>query len=293
MDNTIGIRWQPGLASLPQSQQSRPLEGFLSLVAEGVGQVQGGEKVEPATLEEQLKAKYPGLAYHVFDGSSHYWRTRNDYPHHLLYQQDTDPSVLENWRPTGANPFYGSIDGKFIAPKEIHALGNVPPGSKAVVIHPKVQERMEREPGYAQEIMERIDTWFAFDVARNEASYPGSTVGMCQSVAIGEDGSIVNAQSSSSGGGEITYSSDEMVRADYLRLAKQADFLRMVAKEQREEQLLLRAASQHLAVSPAKAQLAAMLSGQNLSEIFGPTLAGVPTETILSMAQREAWGMAR
>ena len=184
MDNTIGIRWQPGLASLPQSQQSRPLEGFLSLVAEGVGQVQGGEKVEPATLEEQLKAKYPGLAYHVFDGSSHYWRTRNDYPHHLLYQQDTDPSVLENWRPTGANPFYGSIDGKFIAPKEIHALGNVPPGSKAVVIHPKVQERMEREPGYAQEIMERIDTWFAFDVARNEASYPGSTVGMCQSVAI-------------------------------------------------------------------------------------------------------------
>ena len=67
----------------------------------------------------------------------------------------------------------------------------------------------------------------------------------------------------------------------------------MVAKEQREEQLLLRAASQHLAVSPAKAQLAAMLSGQNLSEIFGPTLAGVPTETILSMAQREAWGMAR
>ena len=117
MDNTIGIRWQPGLASLPQSQQSRPLEGFLSLVAEGVGQVQGGEKVEPATLEAQLKAKYPGLAYHVFDGSSHYWRTRNDYPHHLLYQQDTDPSVLENWRPTGANPFYGSIDGKFIAPK--------------------------------------------------------------------------------------------------------------------------------------------------------------------------------
>ena len=37
-------------------------------------------------------------------------------------------------------PSYGTQ--AYSAPtQEIHALGNVPPGSKAVVIHPKVQER--------------------------------------------------------------------------------------------------------------------------------------------------------
>ena len=51
-----------------------------------------------------------------------------------------------NWQPTGSNPFYGSVDGQFIASKEIKALGSVPPGSKAVVIHPAVQARMEQDP---------------------------------------------------------------------------------------------------------------------------------------------------
>ncbi len=105
------------------------------------------EGIQAPSLESMLKAKYPGIAYHVFDASTSYWRTRNDYPHYLLYQQDCDTKALENWRPSGENPFYGSIDGQFIAPKEIHALSNVPPGSKAVVIHPDVQKRMERRSG--------------------------------------------------------------------------------------------------------------------------------------------------
>ncbi len=139
-------------------------------------QCSGVEAVESPSLETILKAKYPGLAYHIFDASSSYWRTRNDYPHYLLYQDgDKAKETLENWQPTGSNPFYGSIDGRFTAPKKMHALGNVPPGSKAVVIHPKVQERMEQDPAYAQEIYAKIDTWFAFDVARNEAIMPGST----------------------------------------------------------------------------------------------------------------------
>ena len=52
-----------------------------------------------------------------------------------------------------------------------------------MVIHPKVQERMEQDPAYAQEIFAKIDTWFAFDVARNEAIMPGSTWDMSQAVA--------------------------------------------------------------------------------------------------------------
>ena len=260
-----------------------------SVTVRGAKQAEGVDEtktVEAPSLEQMLKAKYPGLAYHVFDGSSSHWRTRNDYPHYLLYQQDIDTEAIENWKPSGPNPFYGSIDGKFIAPKEIKALGNVPPGSKAVVIHPKVQERMEQDPEYAYEIMERIETWFAFDKARNEAIRPGSTADMSQAVAIGEDGSIVNAQASSCGG-EITRSSDEMVRAYYLRLAKRAEFMRYLAKEHIKDSI--QEASLESSMD-AKAQLEKMMSDGRLLEIFGDKIAGVPTETVLALTRAEVWG---
>lgn len=244
------------------------------------------KEVKALSLEEMLKAKYPNLAYHVLDASTSAWRTRNDYPHYLLYQQNIDEKALENWKPKGQNPFYGSIDGRFIAPKEIRALGNVPPGSKAVVIHPKVQARMEEDPAYAGEIMERIQTWFAFDVARNEAIMPGSTMGMSQSVAIGEDGSIVNAQSSRAGG-EITQSSDEMVRAYYLRLAKRADFMRWLVNERRENSIQ---AADRVKAEMAKAQLAEMINGGKLQAVFGNTIAGVSTQAILAITKAQVWG---
>ena len=285
---TTGISGLMGMAGLPTSL-------MMDLSVRATGQVQTGdvdatEATEAPSLETMLKAKYPNIHYHVFDASSGYWRTRNDYPHYLLYQDgDKAKETLENWQPTGANPFYGSIDGRFTAPKEIHALGNVPPGSKAVVIHPKVQERMEQDPAYAQEIFAKIDTWFAFDVARNEAIMPGSTWDMSQAVAIGEDGNICNACSSSAGG-EITYSksgSDDEENWWDLRMARHAEFMKLAAGKQIERHMQ---ASQLAASAAAKSQLAAMLNNGNLREIFGSEIAGIPTETVLAITQAQVWG---
>ncbi|MEY8359925.1 hypothetical protein AALA99_13020 [Anaerotruncus colihominis] len=282
---TTGLGGLAGMAAMPASL-------MMDLAVRSGGQVQAGgtEAVEAPSLETMLKAKYPNIHYHVFDASSGYWRTRNDYPHYLLYQDgDKAKETLENWQPTGANPFYGSIDGRFTAPKEIHALGNVPPGSKAVVIHPKVQERMEQDPAYAQEIFAKIDTWFAFDVARNEAIMPGSTWDMSQAVAIGEDGNICNACSSSAGG-EITYSksgSDDEESWWDLRMARHAEFMKLAAEKQIERHIQ---ASQLAASAAAKSQLAAMLTGGNLREIFGSEIAGIPTETVLAITQSQVWG---
>ena len=251
---TTGMSGLMGMVGLPTS-----LMMDLSVRATGQVQTVGVEATEAPSLETMLKAKYPNIHYHVFDASSGYWRTRNDYPHYLLYQDgDKAKETLENWQPTGANPFYGSIDGRFTAPKEIHALGNVPPGSKAVVIHPKVQERMEQDPAYAQEIYAKIDTWFAFDVARNEAILPGCTAGMSQAVAIGEDGNICNACSSSSGG-EITYSksgSDDKESWWDLRMARHAEFMKLAVEKQIQRRMQ---ASDLLAASAAKSQLASMM----------------------------------
>ena len=282
---TTGLGGLAGMAAMPTSL-------MMDLAVRSGGQVQaaGTEAVEAPSLETMLKAKYPNIHYHVFDASSGYWRTRNDYPHYLLYQDgDKAKETLENWQPTGANPFYGSIDGRFTAPKEIHALGNVPPGSKAVVIHPKVQERMEQDPAYAQEIFAKIDTWFAFDVARNEAIMPGSTWDMSQAVAIGEDGNICNACSSSAGG-EITYSksgSDDEESWWDLRMARHAEFMKLAVEKQIQRHIQ---ADQLAASTAAKSQLAAMLTGGNLREIFGSEIAGIPTETVLAITQSQVWG---
>jgi hypothetical protein len=282
---TTGLGGLAGMAAMPTSL-------MMDLAVRSGGQVQAGgtEAVEAPSLETMLKAKYPNIHYHVFDASSGYWRTRNDYPHYLLYQDgDKAKETLENWQPTGANPFYGSIDGRFTAPKEIHALGNVPPGSKAVVIHPKVQERMEQDPAYAQEIFAKIDTWFAFDVARNEAIMPGSTWDMSQAVAIGEDGNICNACSSSAGGG-ITYSksgSDDEESWWDLRMARHAEFMKLAVEKQIQRHIQ---ADQLAASAAAKSQLAAMLTGGNLREIFGSEIAGIPTETVLAITQSQVWG---
>ena len=282
---TTGLGGLAGMAAMPTSL-------MMDLAVRSGGQVQaaGTEAIEAPSLETMLKAKYPNIHYHVFDASSGHWRTRNDYPHYLLYQDgDKAKETLENWQPTGANPFYGSIDGRFTAPKEIHALGNVPPGSKAVVIHPKVQERMEQDPAYAQEIFAKIDTWFAFDVARNEAIMPGSTWDMSQAVAIGEDGNICNACSSSAGG-EITYSksgSDDEESWWDLRMARHAEFMKLAVEKQIQRHIQ---ADQLAASAAAKSQLAAMLTGGNLREIFGSEIAGIPTETVLAITQSQVWG---
>ena len=282
---TAGIGVIPGMASAPANL-------MLDLAVRSAGPVsaEGTAAVEAPSLETMLKTKYPGLVYHVFDASSGYWRSRNDYPHYLLYQEgDKAKETLENWQPTGANPFYGSIDGRFTAPKEIHALGNVPPGSKAVVIHPAVQERMEQDPAYAQEIFAKIDAWFAFDAARNEAIIPGSTAGMSQAVAIGEDGNICNACSSSGGGG-ITCSksgSDGEVSWWDLRMARHAEFMKLLAEDQIQNRIQT---SQLAAAAAARAQLAAMLRNGNLPAIFGSEIAGIPTETVLAITQAQIWG---
>ena len=158
-----------------------------------------------------------------------------------------------------------------------------------MVIHPKVQERMEEDPAYAQEIFAKIDTWFAFDAARNEAILPGSTWDMSQAVAIGEDGNICNACSSSGGGG-LTFSrsgTDGELSWWDLRMARHAEFMKLLVEGQIQRQLQ---ASDWAASGLAKSRLASMLDGGGLLDIFGSEIAGVPTETILALTRAQVWG---
>ncbi len=168
---------------------------FLEQIERGLRADAAGQTAETqaVSLEDRLKTRYPGLAYHVFDGGSRYWKVRQDFPFDKIYRQELDGAEIENWRPQGPNP--DPLDAGVQ-----RSLSSIRPGSKAVIIHPKVQQRMEDDPAYAQEIYDRIEAWFTFDAVRNDAILPGSSATMSQCVAIGEDGLIVNAQACGSSG---------------------------------------------------------------------------------------------
>lgn len=141
----------------------------------------------------------------------------------------------------------------------------------------------------AQEIFAKIDMWFAFDKARNEAVIPGSTWDMSQAVAIGEDGNICNA-CSSSGGGEITFSksgSDEGESWWDLRMARHAEFMELMVKRQIQRHIHV---SELAASAAARSHLAAMMSGGHLRAVFGGEIAGIPTETVLEITRAQVWG---
>lgn len=270
------------------------LEALAALSSAASRGTKEADAAAPVSLEEMLRAKYPGIHYHVFDASDGNWRTRNDYPHYLLYQDgDKAKETLENWEPKGANPFYGSIDGRFIAPREIHALGSVPPSSKAVVIHPAVQERMAEEPDYAREIYEKIDAWFAFDAARNEAFRPGASAGMSQAVAIGEDGNICNAQASRANGGITTSKGGSDAEYSWwdLRMSRHLELMQMLLKSRMKSLLNKQLYSSNPVTSMmAQSWLVDGLKDGRLQRIFGSEIANISTDAVLAMTRNQLFG---
>jgi len=247
----------------------------------------GTEKV---SLESMLKAKYPNLVYNVGDATSSAWRTRNDYPFEALFQE-SEKSVeqIENWSPTGANP----KNQRYIP---------IAPGSKAVMIHPKAQERMENDPEFAQEVMERIESWWAYDIARNEAISPGCTVGMSQAIAIGEDGEIANVLACG-GGDSISMNknkNDDEDQYDWWmeRMARHAMYMELLrtGKIDYSKYAFLKSGSfgsfSGSGLNSMNSMLA-MQSGQSaereihsmlqngLKEKLGDTICGMPTDEVI------------
>ena len=251
---------------------------------------------EKVSVESMLKAKYPNLVYNVGDATSSHWRTRNDYPFEALFQEgEKSTELIENWKPTGANP------------KNQRHLA-IPPNSKAVMIHPKAQERMEKDPEFAKEVMERIESWWAYDIARNEAIAPGYTTGMSQAIAIGEDGEIANVLSC--GGGDTMRSNkqknNEEEEYDWWmeRMARHAMFMQLWLEGKTDINLssfsFMRGGSFGSFGASGFGGMNSMLSMQSgqsaereiysmlqngLKEKLGDTICGMPTDEVIN----ETW----
>ena len=62
-------------------------------------------------------------------------------------------------------------------------------------------------------------------------------------------------------------------------MARHGEFMKLLVEGRIEDQT-------------QSAQLAAMMSGGRLQEIFGDKIAGIPTETILALTKAQVWGGA-
>ena len=243
------------------------------------------------SLESMLKAKYPNIVYNVGDGTSSAWRTRNDYPFEAVFQEgERAVERIENWKPTGVNP----KNQRYVP---------VAPNSKAVMIHPKAQERMENDPEFTKEVMEHIESWFEFDIARNEAISPGCTIGMSQAIVIGEDGEIANVVSIGAGD-SISMSSnkkdDEEDSYDWWteRMARHALYMQLWSEDKTNINLnsfsLMGGGTYDFFGGSSMNGMLAMQSGQaaeleirrmqqnGLKEKLGDTIAGVSTDDIIN-----------
>lgn len=300
--------------SAAAARTGQTADGFLDAVRQGMAaeEPQAAAPAAAVTLEERLRARYPGLAYHVFDGSSRYWQTRQDFPFDKLYQQDCDGAGIENWRPSGPDP-------GMLSAQVQRSLGRIPPGSKAVIIHPAVQKKMEEDPAYADEIYARIEAWFTFDVARNEAILPGCTVGMSQCIAIGEDGQIANVQACGDGGLSRANRQQEDEGESFweARLRRHRKYMQQVMADQilqklgiiaspgplQEAELNGRSYAARAGATMIDRQLTAVQTAQTamlrvmemiesgeLRRELGETVAGVPVDTVLEATKNDITG---
>ena len=70
-------------------------------------------------------------------------------------------------------------------------------------------------------------------------------------------------------------------------MARHAEIMKLAEEKQIQRHIQ---ADQLAASAAAKSQLASMLTGGNLREIFGSEIAGIPTETVLAITQSQVWG---
>ncbi|MBQ8413376.1 MAG: hypothetical protein IJX12_07225, partial [Lachnospiraceae bacterium] len=197
--------------------------------------------------------------------------TRNDYPFEALFKEgEKSTELIENWKPTG------------VGPKNQRHLA-IPPNSKAVMIHPKAQERMENDPEFAKEVMERIESWWAYDIARNEAILPGCTIGMSQAIAIGEDGEIANVLA---GGGSDTMRSNKQKTGNeedeydwwMERMARHALYMQIWLEGKSDISMNNIHAMQ--SGQSAEREIYSMLQN-GLREKLGDTICGMPTDEVI------------
>ena len=134
-----------------------------------------------------LQNKYFNVVYNVgdiamFDKNN---LDRQDFPVSKLFEENIDIEKLASWKPKINSNIPTGFEDYVQADR-----ARIPKGTRAVMIHPNVKDRMEKDIQYANDILSKVDDFFQKEIMINEQLVPGCTFGMNQFVAIDADGNI-------------------------------------------------------------------------------------------------------
>ena len=148
-------------------------------------------------FEDMWKTKFPGAKYHVMDASTisqGVWE-RNDFPYERFFEDDVDESVL-NWKPMGQDPD--------MAASSVQSRLNSTLGGKAIVVPPKLEEKMKNNPELVQKVMDNVESFI-----KNHPTRPGRVLSYL--IALDENGDIAHFRVTG-GGGHISGPSEAELR---------------------------------------------------------------------------------
>lgn len=169
------------------NDSSVPALDFQKILSTATRKTEKSEKTSTfVNAEQSLKEIYPDLKYHVLDASQFKYWNRLDFPTSKLFKDKIDENTINElraWKPqaqtaTGYEPWVQ------------RDLEKIQQGLHVVMIHPAVQEKMDKDPGYAKQIVAKIQKYFKNDIQLNAAIDPESVKSMSQLVTISEDGEI-------------------------------------------------------------------------------------------------------
>lgn len=153
--------------------------------------------------------------------SSGNWQ-RNDFPFWKYFDRNTSADALNDWKPQGANPSQMRSDLQ----RNYNSVGS---GRIAILVPESLQQKMDADPEYARQIIEKLQAWkedydrwdntvaasYGMNVAEQQA-------GKSYVFDLDENGDVRNC--TVTGPGRITVSSSEFVEARKKREAKHAEY---------------------------------------------------------------------
>ncbi len=161
---------------------------------------------------------------------------RNDFPFHKFFQEGTSADALNDWKPSGPEPRMDSAEVQ-------RNLSSIGAGKMSIIIPEKLQQKMDADPAYAEEIYAKVAKWKAdYDRWDNAtAASLGMDVAEHQfsksyCLNLDEDGNVKNFVVTSSGG--ITGPTEEEQRQFEAEQAakkkRKLEYIRMI-KESSEK----------------------------------------------------------
>lgn len=182
------------------------------------GRTRGAEKVNAA---EGFKDWFPGYKVITKTGNCQVSRAnwqRTDFPFWEYFKEGTDADSLNDWEPSGPQPPLSDAGIQ-------RNLSQIGAGKISLLIPEKLQEKMDADPAYAEQIYRKVAKWKEDYDAWDNAT--AASLGMdvtehqlskSYCIQLDEDGNVENATVCS--GGRLTRSSDTQEDNWKLRLER-------------------------------------------------------------------------